>query len=149
AHEVGRLVVEVDVGDHAAPGGQEAGAADAPELLEALAALLGRRGQGVGGVAAETHARALHHRDVARVHLPEVFDVLVARGRIVGRPAEIGRAVEDGDVRGLLGDRGDRLDARRAGADHRHALAGEVDAFVWPGAGVVSRAFEALDARNR
>ena len=63
--------------------------------------------------------------------------------RVVRRHAEVRRALEDGDVLGLGGDLRDRLDAGRAGADHRHALAGEVDALVRPGAGVVGRAREA------
>ena len=49
---------------------------------------------------------------------------------------------------GLLGDDRDRLDRRRAGADHADALAGEVDALVRPAAGVVRRALEAVDARE-
>ena len=53
------------------------------------------------------------------------------------------RALEHGEVAGLLGDHRDRLDAARAGADHADALAGEVDALVGPRAGVVRVALEA------
>ena len=37
AHEAGGAVVDLDAGEQVAPGGQEAGAADGPELLVALA----------------------------------------------------------------------------------------------------------------
>ena len=68
------------------------------------------------------------------------------RGAVVGGQREIRRALEHGEVRGLLGDQRDRLNARRAGADHGDALAGEVDAVMRPAAGEIDLALEILDA---
>ena len=60
----------------------------------------------------------------------------------------VGGALEDGEVLGLLGDHGDGLDRRRAGADHAHRLAGEVDSLMRPVAGVIGRPLELLEARD-
>ena len=46
----------------------------------------------------------------------------------------------------LLGNHRHRLDARRAGADHGDALAGEIDRLMRPVAGVIDLALEAIDA---
>ena len=56
------------------------------------------------------------------------------------RHGEGGGALEHRELGGLLGDDRDRLDGRRARADHADALPGEVDALVGPLAGVVGRA---------
>ena len=64
----------------------------------------------------------------------------------MGGDAEVGGALEDGDGLGLLRDDGDGLDAGGAGADDADALAGEVDAFVGPFAGVDPVAFEGVEA---
>ena len=58
-------------------------------------------------------------------------------GALCAGTREVRRALEDVQVRGLLGDDRDRLDRRRAGADDADPLAGEVDALVRPVAGVV------------
>src|SRR3954453_10092156 len=47
---------------------------------------------------------------------------------------------------GLLGNQRDRLDPRRAGADDRNALAGELDLLMWPAAGEINLTFEVFDA---
>ena len=67
-------------------------------------------------------------------------------GPVLGRPREVRRALEDGELGGLLGDDRDRLDARRAGADDGHPLAGEVDALVRPAGRGVDVALEAVGA---
>ena len=64
----------------------------------------------------------------------------------MGRDRVVGRALEHGEVVGLLGDERDRLDRRGSGADHPDAPAGEVDATVRPAPGVVGLACEAVDA---
>ena len=67
--------------------------------------------------------------------------------RLVPRRHRVGgRALEHRELGGLLGDDRDRLDGRRAGADHAHPLAGEVDALVGPRAGVVRRPLERVGA---
>ena len=64
----------------------------------------------------------------------------VARGEAVVR-----RALEDGEVIGLRGDRRRGLDAARAGADEPDALAGEVDAIARPRCGEVDVTVEAIE----
>src|SRR6185436_18113589 len=49
-------------------------------------------------------------------------------------------------MRGLFGDQRDRLDARRARADHGDALSREIDAVMRPAAGEIDLALEILDA---
>ena len=67
---------------------------------------------------------------------------------VPGGDAEVGRALEHRQLRGLGGDDGDRLDRGGARADHPHALAGEVDALVGPEARVMHLAREALETRD-
>ena len=67
-------------------------------------------------------------------------------GAVVGGHREVGRALEDGELRGLSGDDRDGLDRRRAGADDGDALAREVDALVRPAAGEVHVARERVGA---
>ena len=55
---------------------------------------------------------------------------------VVSRDRVVRRALEHGEVRCLLGDDRDRLNARRPGADHGDPLAGEVDRLVRPLPGV-------------
>ncbi len=104
------------------------------ELLVARGARAeGRHGLGVGG--AQGGVVGLDGRHLVGVERP------VVGGHGVG-----GRALEHGEVGGLLGDDGDELDRRRSRADHAHALAGEVDALVRPATGVVGVALERVDA---
>ena len=77
----------------------------------------------------------LHCRLVFRVQL-----LVVCRDRVIRRP------LEDVEVGGLLGDQRDRLDRRRAGADHADALTGEVHALMRPMTGVVGRTGKPVDA---
>ena len=73
--------------------------------------------------------------------------LLLRRHRpVLGGPREVRRALEDGELGRLTRDDRDRLDGGGAGADHRDALAGEVDAVMRPSAGVVRLALEALGA---
>ena len=67
-------------------------------------------------------------------------------GSVLGGTGEVRRPLKDDEIGRLLCDQRDGLDARRPGADDPNALAGEVDAFVRPSAGVVGRALEALVA---
>ena len=60
----------------------------------------------------------------------------------MGGHAVVRRALEDGDLRRLLGDLRDRLDGGRAGADHGHPLAREVHALVRPAARMVGGPLE-------
>ena len=79
------------------------------------------------------------------------FSAFISSGRqrpVVRRKAEVRRALEHGQVLGLLGDDRDRLDARRAGADDADPLAGEVHRLVGPVAGVVHGPRKRVDARE-
>src|SRR3546814_3235347 len=67
---------------------------------------------------------------------------------VAGRDAEVRRALEDGEVRRLLGDDRDRLDRRGAGSDPGDAPPREVHGLVRPCAGVERAAAEAVDAGN-
>ena len=61
------------------------------------------------------------------------------------RDREVGGALEHDEACGLARDRGDGLDAGRAGADHADPEPAEVDALVGPGAGVIDTACERVD----
>src|SRR5262249_60592486 len=63
---------------------------------------------------------------------------------VAGGHAVVGRRLEAEQVPGLARDDRNRLDRRRAGADHGHALAAEVHAFVWPVSRVIPAARERL-----
>ena len=69
---------------------------------------------------------------VAGLHLVEFARLELAHGprKRVGR-----RALEDGEVLGLLGDNRDQLHARRTGADDADPLTAEVDVVPRPAAG--------------
>ena len=64
------------------------------------------------------------------------------------RHGEGGRALEHGELGGLLGDDRDRLDGRRPGADDPDPLTGEVHRLMGPPPGVERRALERLGARD-
>ncbi|MGY4622352.1 hypothetical protein ACVWY3_000108 [Bradyrhizobium sp. USDA 4486] len=68
------------------------------------------------------------------------------RRAVMRRQREVRRALEHGEMRGLLGDQRDRLDRRRSGADHGDALAGEIDPVMRPAPGEIDLALEILDA---
>ena len=64
------------------------------------------------------------------------------------RRTVIGRALEDREMADFFGDDRDELDGGGAGADDRHALAGEVHFFLRPARGVIRLALEAVDTRK-
>ena len=66
------------------------------------------------------------------------------RGRCARGPRTSGVRWNTVSCRGLRGDERDGLHARRAGADDRDSLAGEVDALVRPAAGEVDLACEPI-----
>ena len=65
----------------------------------------------------------------------------------VGREGVVGRPLEDREGPCDLGDLGDRLDPRRAGADDAHPLALEIDALAGPEPGVHDRPGEGVEPR--
>ena len=80
-----------------------------------------------------------------------VLDVFFELGRercIARRHGIVRGALEDGQVVSFGSDHGDGLNAGRAGTDLADALAGEIDAFVRPLAGVVPVALEVIAAGN-
>jgi hypothetical protein len=90
-------------------------------------------------------ARPLPELGVVRFHL-----LLVTRVErpVVGGDAEIRRALEDEEMSSLLRDQRDRLDRGGAGADDGDPLAAEVDALMWPVAGLVPFALEPIEPRE-
>src|SRR5438128_1727054 len=67
---------------------------------------------------------------------------------VAGRDAEVRRALEDEQVRRLLGDEWDRLDGRGAGADHPDPLAAEVGTLMRPASRVIRGTPEAFPPRE-
>jgi hypothetical protein len=61
---------------------------------------------------------------------------------------EVRRALKYGQLLRLACDQRNRLDSRRPRADHRHALAAEVDVLVRPAAGEIDLALEPLGPRD-
>ena len=64
-----------------------------------------------------------------------LFDVapeLRVQWAVAGRHAVVRSALEDGQVRGSLGDHRGGLDAGRPGPDQPDPLAAEIDAFMRP-----------------
>ncbi len=149
--EVGDGVVGLLVEQEVAVGAEEGQAAARPELLVLPPALLGRRLQGGLGVERKVEAgrprpRLGAQRRIVGLHLRHVLRI---ERRVPGRHRIVGRALEHGQRPGLLGDQGDRLDGRRARADHADLEPGEVDAFLGPFAGVPDRSLEIGHARER
>ena len=85
-----------------------------------------------------------------------VCDIISADVRLIGRVnraimrghAEIRRALEQGEVRGLLCQQRRALNARRARADDCNALALGIDRFMRPASGLHPAAFKRLNAVN-
>ena len=122
--------------------------AGGPRLLEALAALGIAQLPAHRGLLRIRHAR---HRPARLLAIggAVALEVGLAIGRrrtVMRGQREVRRALEHGQMRGLLGDQRDRLDARRSRADHGDALAGEIDAVMRPAAGEIDLALEILDA---
>jgi hypothetical protein len=90
-------------------------------------------------------ARLLPELRVACFHVAFVGRV---ERSVVGGNAEIGRALKDVEVSRLLRDERDRLDRGGAGADHRDALAPEIDAVMRPVARLVPFPLEAIEPRK-
>ena len=122
--------------------------AGGPAGLEAFAAL------GIVQLPAERRSRRQGHAGHRPARLLAVgHAILLERGHalrrcrtVMRRQGEVRCALENGEVRGLGGDQRDRLDARRARADHGDALAGQIDLLVRPAAGEVDFALEVADA---
>ena len=73
------------------------------------------------------------------------------RRTIVRGQRKVRRALEHCQLRRLRGDQRDRLYPRRSRADHRHALASELDLLMRPAAGEIDLALEvpyAIDLRR-
>ena len=141
-----RIVVQQQIRER----GHEAQPAIVPALLELAVALFLRSLDGRGGVDREIDAGglglgALAHLRIARLHLPHIIGI---ERPVVRRHGVVGRALEHGEVFGLLGHHRDRLDGRGARADHAHRLAGEVDALMRPVAGVIGWPLEVFQAGN-
>ena len=76
----------------------------------------------------------------------KLLPLLLAERGVAGGNGEIRGALEHRQLARLLGDDRHRLDRRRSGADDADALAGEIDLFMRPVAGVVDLALEAIEA---
>ena len=131
-------------------GRHEAQPAVVPARLERAVALLLRRLGRRGGVDREVDAGrlglgALAHLRIGGLHLAHIVGI---ERLVVRRHGVVGGALEHREVLRLFGHHRDRLDGRGAGADHADGLAGEVDAFMRPVAGVIGRALEILEAGN-
>ena len=148
-HKLGEQFVGLFVGEVVRIAGEELDeSAPLPSRLVVSQSLLIRNREG-------THLANLDGHPERRQ--PGGFPVLVAppverlalglRDRsVVRRDREVGRPLKHRQLGGLFGDDRDRLDSRRSGADHRNALAGEVDPIVGPTAREVHLAFEAIGA---
>ena len=118
-----------------------------PHLLVALAALLRGVVRAVQPTGPERPATAPTHRLAQLRPLgPVPLAFVVGERAIPSRERVLRRALEHRDVRRLLSDLGDRLDARRSRADHADSLAGERHGRVGPLPGVVALAGEVVDA---
>src|SRR5690606_37546881 len=78
----------------------------------------------------------------------ELLDEVRRERAVARRHAEVRRALEHGEVAGVLGDDRDRLDRRRAGADDADALAVERHRMMRPQARLVELAAEVAEAGN-
>ena len=150
ADQVGKPRVAVDVDGLVGPqlGQNVDQIALRPRLLEPLAAL------GIAQLPADGHLLRIWYAGQRPAGLLAIgsavaFQQAEAIGRrraVVGGQGKVRRALEDGQLGRLLGDQRDRLDAGRPRADHRDALAGEIDALMRPAAGEIDLALEILDA---
>ena len=150
ADQVGEQRVAVDVDALVGPElGQDVDEiAGGPRLLEALAAL------GIAQLPAHRRLLRIRHARQRPARLLAVAgavafqqgEAIRRRRTVVGGQGKVRRALEHGQMRRLLGDQRDRLDARRSRADDRDALAGELDLLMRPAAGEIDLALEVLDA---
>ena len=77
------------------------------------------------------------------------FDQFGVHLAVARRDAIVGRALEHGELLGLLRNFWNSLHRRGAGADHAYAFAGEVNAGMGEAAGVIPLALEFLQALER
>ena len=134
----------------------EEGAAEREQVARLVRALVGRQTlrlryvEGAPQRELPRHAGARLPRGLAvRGRVAVESRLLLRRYRpVLGGPRVVRRALEDGERGRLTGDDGDGLDGGGAGADHRDALAGEVDGMMRPAEGVVRLPLEALGALN-
>ena len=153
AHELGRQCVGAQVGQQVGIGAQQAEAADAPAFFEQG---LARRRQGRQrrlGAHRQFAAEAAAHAPVAGakagvVGLDARFSLGVLRA-VVGRHRVRGGALEHRQRLGLLCDQRDHLHRRRAGADHGHAAAAEIDRLMRPGRRMQHRPGKSIEAGKR
>ena len=148
--EIRRRVVRFLVDHHVLERRAELQPAALPGRLVDRLALLGRGLDRQALLDPEGHAVERFVRD-----RPDFLGVLLdvslefRRQRRVARGHRVVRgALEHGQMRRRRGDHRRRLDAGGAGADHADPLAGEIDAFMRPLAGVVPVALEILQAGN-
>ena len=151
AHELRRSVIRCLTYQHIVEGQQHLiqGAARPTGFIDATAFFIADLERGL-------FHRRIRHAEQRMARGFAMFSVTGferSDGRLVQRPIAgrqtVGRrALEDGQLRGLLGDQRNRLDGRRAGADHCHALAAEIDALMGPVSGVIGVARETRRARN-
>ncbi len=138
-HQVGHLVGEGLGVEHTA---------QLPTLFERRPALLrgevhGRLG---GGDVRRSAAAAPRQPAALRVAGLDLGELLAGQRSVARRDAVVGRALEDVQVRGLLCDDRNRLNARGSGSDDRHPLAGEINVIIRPVRGVVDLATEGVQA---
>src|SRR5581483_4722495 len=150
ANELGRVEVRLRVGRGVLERAHEGEAADRPALLELGLALLVRHLERGLVVERPPRAERSRHGPVAR---PQALVVGLDLGHFLrcerpvpGRHGVAGRALEHREVGGHLGDDGDGLDRRRAGADDAHPRGGQVDLLAWPPARVQHQPAEVADA---
>ena len=150
AHELRSGVVRLLVHQEVGVGVEVADAAAfLPLRLVGLVALVFRhveRRTGRLGMAADGERRVGRRGAARRVVRLVPLLALGLHRPIARRQAEVGGALEDGQVFGLAGDDRNHLHARRAGADHADAQAAEVDTLMRPQAGVVPLALEVFQA---
>ena len=153
AHEVGAAVVGLLAGQQIGEGGQKRlVAAVLPALLIAFGALLRaqlqRRLRRVGQIRQAEH-RLLGPQPLFGINR---FVALVDFGierQVLRRHAEIGRALKHMQLLGTAGNHRDDLDTGRAGADHAHPLARQVDASRGPARRMVPITLEPVQASDR
>ena len=119
-----------------------------PHLLVARAALFGGVFRGHSPARLERPTASSAHTGAKRIPILSVLrEFFSPEGAVARRDRVLGRALENGDVLGLLRYFGNRLDARRARADHTHALARERHGIVGPPTRMMAIARKVVDAR--
>ena len=150
AHEIRRRVIRGLIQQQVAKGTHEGSAAHGPAFFVFRLAFFSADRHG-GRVAQAIQNAGAHHAcllpQIGVIALPALFILIIHRA-VARWNAEIGRALENRELRGLLRNHGDGLNGRRPGADHRHPAAGEINLVMRPIAGVELLPFEIGKARN-